>query len=52
MVLPQGQAVGVPSGEVADVQTGCGEAGDLSHLAFGQEPVGDSALVEYLDGAC
>ena len=29
-----------------------GESRDLGHLSLGEEPIGDPALVEDLDGAC
>ena len=51
VVLPQPESVGVPGGEVADVQGDPGEPCDLSHLSLRQEPVGDPTLVEDLDGA-
>ena len=51
MVLPQPEAVVVPGGEVADVQRGPGEARDLRLLSLREEPIGDPALVEDLDGA-
>jgi hypothetical protein len=50
-VLPQPEPVVVPGGEVADVQLRPGEARDLRHLPLREEPVGDAALVENLDGA-
>ncbi len=52
VLLPQPEPVGVPGGKVADVQTGAGEPRDLSHLPLREEPIGDSALIEDLDGAC
>ena len=51
VVLPQPEPVGVPGGKVADVQTDAGEPRDLSHLSLREEPVGDPALIEDLDGA-
>ena len=51
MVLPEPEPVWVPGGKVADVQTDAGEAGDLGHLTLREEPIGDAALVEDLDGA-
>ncbi len=51
MVLPQPEPVVVPGGKVADVQTDRGEARDLGHLSLRQEPIGNSALIEDLDGA-
>ncbi len=41
----------MPGGKVADVQRGPAEPRDLGHLAFRQEPIGDSTLIENLDGA-
>ncbi len=34
------------------VQSDSGELPDLDHLSLREEPVGDSALIENLDGAC
>ena len=51
VVLPQPEPVGVPGGKVADVQTGAAEPRDLRHLPLREEPIGDSALIENLDGA-
>src|SRR5687768_1688169 len=50
VVLPQSEPVVVPGGKVADVQTDAGEPRDLSDLSLREEPVGDAALVEDLDG--
>jgi hypothetical protein len=52
VVLPQPEPVVVPGGKVADVQTDAGEPRDLSHLPLREEPIGDSTLIEDLDGAC
>ena len=52
VVLPQPEPVGVPGGKVADVQRDPGEPRDLRHLPLRQEPIGDPALIEHLDGAC
>ena len=52
VVLPQPEPVGVPGGKVADVQRIAGEPRDLRHLPLREEPIGDSALIEHLDGAC
>ena len=49
--LPQRKEVVVAGGEVADVQGRPGVAHERMHLALGEEPVGDAALVEHLDGA-
>ena len=51
VVLPQPEPVGVAGGKVADVQPDAAEPRDLSHLSLREEPIGDSALVEDLDGA-
>jgi hypothetical protein len=51
VVLPQPEPVVVPGGKVADVQRDPGETCDLSHLPLREEPVGDPALIEDLDGA-
>ena len=50
-LLPQPEPVGMPGGEVADVQADHGEPGDLGHLPLRKEPIGDAALIEDLDGA-
>ncbi len=41
----------VTGGKVADVQAGSGEHPDLRRLPLRQEPIGDSTLIENLDGA-
>ena len=51
VLLPQREPVVVAGREVADVQAGDGEAGDLRGLTRREEPVGDAALVEDFDGA-
>ena len=51
VVLPEPEPVGMPGGKVADVQAGPGERRDLGHLSLREEPIGDSALIEDLDGA-
>ena len=51
VVLPQREPVRVPTRKIADVQPGRGEPRDLSHLPLREEPVGDAALVEDLEGA-
>jgi hypothetical protein len=48
---PQPEPVGVSGGKVADVQRAPGELRDLRYLSLGQEPIGDSALIEDLNGA-
>jgi hypothetical protein len=51
VLLPQPEPVVVPAGKVADVQRGAGEPRDLGHLSLREEPIGDSTLIEDLDGA-
>ena len=51
VVLPQPEHVVVPGGKVADVQRDHVEVHDLMHLSLREEPIGDSALIENLDGA-
>ena len=51
VVLPEPERVGMPGGKVADVQRDPGELPDLGHLSLREEPIGDSALIENLDGA-
>jgi hypothetical protein len=41
----------MPGGKVADAERDPGELPDLRHLPLRKEPVGDSALIEDLDGA-
>ena len=41
----------MPGGKVADVQRGAGEPRHLGLLSLREEPIGDSALIEDLDGA-
>jgi hypothetical protein len=52
MDLPQREPVVVAGGEVADVQPDPGESLDLHGLPLGEEPAGDTALIEHLDGPC
>jgi hypothetical protein len=52
VVLPQREAVVVPCGKIADVQREPGEAGDLCRAPFREEPLGDAALIQHLEGAC
>lgn len=52
MLLPEGESMIVPRGNVADVETGCGEPRDLSYLPFHKELIEDSALIENLQSAC
>ena len=51
VLLPQPEPVGMPGGEIADVQADHGEPGNLGHLPLGKEPIRDAALIEDLDGA-
>ena len=51
VLLPQRKSVGMSGWEIADVQSDLGEPRNLCGLAARQEPIGDSALVEHLDGA-
>jgi hypothetical protein len=51
VLLPQRKPVVVAGREVADVQTGDGEARDLRGLSRREESVRDAALVEYFNGA-
>ena len=51
VLLPEGEPVVVPGRKVADVQAGYGEPRDLGFLPLRKEPIGDSALIENLDGA-
>ncbi len=50
VVLPQPEHVVVPGREVAD-ERGPGEHRDLVFLSLRDEPIGDSTLIENLDGA-
>ena len=52
VVLPQPETVRVAGGKVADVEMDPGEPGDLRLLPLGEEPIGNAALIENLDGAC
>src|SRR4029078_8917702 len=51
VVLPQPEHVIVPGRKIADVQSDPGELCDLSRPPLREEPIGDSALIENLDGA-
>ncbi len=51
VLLPEPEPVGMPGWKVADVQGNPRERPDLGHLPFREEPIGDAALVEDLDGA-
>ena len=51
LALPDPQRVRMTRREVAHVQHGRRERRDLSHLALGEEAIGDSALIEHLDRA-
>ena len=52
VVLPQPEPVGMPRREVADVERDPGEPRDLGYLSLREEPIGDSTLIEDLDGSC
>ena len=52
VVLRQREDIVVPRGEVADVERDQAETGDPVDLSLRDEPIGDPALVEDLDGAC
>ena len=49
VLLDEREAVRVAARECADVEAHAGEAEHLHRLSFGEEPVGDAALVEHLD---
>ena len=51
VLLDEREAVRVAARECADVEAHAGEAEHLHWLSFGEEPVGDAALIEHLDGA-
>ena len=51
VLLPEREPVVVPGGKVADVELGAAEPRDLSLLSLRKEPIGDSALIEDLEGA-
>src|SRR6185295_9269602 len=51
VVLPQREPVIVPRRKVADAQGDQGEPSDLRRLSLREEPIGDAALIEDLDGA-
>jgi hypothetical protein len=51
VILPQREPVIVPGRKIADVQGEPGELCDLSRLPLQEEAIGDSALIEHLDGA-
>src|SRR6185312_12169716 len=50
-LLHEREPVGVPAGEVADVEAYPGEARDLSRVTLREEPLGDATLIEHLDRA-
>src|SRR5262249_22316980 len=49
--LAQREPVVVASGKIADVERHAGEPRDLGGLSLRKEPIGDSTLIEDLDGA-
>jgi hypothetical protein len=51
MALPQPETVGVAGGKAADVELDPGKPGDLRPLPLGEEPIGNAALIEDLEGA-
>ena len=51
VVLPQPEPVGVAGGKAADVEMDPGKPGGLRLLPLGEEPIGDAALIEDLEGA-
>src|SRR5262245_66678235 len=51
VLLPQPEPVVVPGGKVADIQRYRGKPRDLGNSSLRQESIGDSTLVEDLDGA-
>ena len=50
-VLEEGERVRVPGGQAVEVDARAAERDGVEQLAFGEEAVGDAALVEQLDGA-
>src|SRR5262249_37827119 len=50
-VLPERESIVVAGRKVTDVEPNHRETCDLSHLPFSEKAIGDSALVEHLDGA-
>ena len=51
MRLPQPEPVRVPGRKIANVEMDPGEPRDLRFLPLREEPIGNSALIENLDGA-
>ena len=50
VTLPKREPVIVPGGKITDVQGNACEPRDLGKLSLREEPIGDSTLVENLDG--
>jgi hypothetical protein len=50
VVLPQPETVGVAGGEIADIQPHTSEPGHLRLLPLPEEPIGNAALIENLEG--
>jgi len=50
VVLPQPETVRMPGRKVADIQAGVAKPCNLRHLPLGEEPPGDTALVQDLNG--
>ncbi len=51
MALPQREPVIVSSGKVADAERDHRKGRHLHGLALGEEALGDSTLIEHLEGA-
>src|SRR6185437_1452084 len=51
VALPQPETVGMPGRKITEVEMDPGKPCDLRLLPLGDEPIGNAALVEHLDGA-
>ena len=51
VVLPQPETVGVAGGKAAEIEMDPGKPGGLRLLPLGEEPIGNAALIEDLEGA-
>jgi hypothetical protein len=51
VVLPQPETVGVAGGKAAEIEMDPGKPGGLCLLPLGEEPIGNAALIEDLEGA-
>ena len=49
--LPQPETVGVAGGKAAEIEMDPGKPGGLRLLPLGEEPIGNAALIEDLEGA-